>query len=96
MAGPFLVLTTPAFDRLAKGLAKRHPEFREILANAVATLALDPLNIRRERQIKKLIGPARGEGQYRLRVGRWRFRYDVDGRNVVLHYTGLRREDTYR
>jgi len=25
----------------------------------------------------------------------FRFRYDIDGRHVVLHYCGLRREDTY-
>jgi hypothetical protein len=34
--------------------------------------------------------------QYRLRLGRWRFRYDILGNEVVLHYAGLRREDTYR
>ena len=96
MAGSFVVVTTPAFDRLVKGLAKHHPELPEILANAVATLGLDPLNIRRERQIRKLVGPAFGQGQYRLRVGRWRFRYDVEEHVVILHYAGLRREDTYR
>jgi hypothetical protein len=96
MVGPFLVLATPALTRLAEALAKRAPEFPETLANAAATLAPDSLNIRRERQIKKLVGPASGEGQYRLRVGRWRFRYDVHGRNGVLHHAGLRRENTYR
>jgi mRNA-degrading endonuclease RelE of RelBE toxin-antitoxin system len=40
---------------------------------------------------------ARDEGgQYRLRLGRFRFRYDIEGRMVVLYYCGLRREDTYR
>jgi mRNA-degrading endonuclease RelE of RelBE toxin-antitoxin system len=96
MAGPFRVLTTPAFDRLAKGLTKGHPELPAILRQAVAALALDPLNLRRERQIRKLVGRPAGDGQYRLRIGRWRFRYDVDGQNVVLHHVGLRREDTYR
>ena len=37
-----------------------------------------------------------GEGQYRLRLGRFRFRYDIAGREVRLLYCGLRREDTYR
>jgi mRNA-degrading endonuclease RelE of RelBE toxin-antitoxin system len=95
MAEAFVVVTTPAFDRLSKGFTKHHREFPEILANAVATLLRDPLNTKRERQIRKLVGIAFGEGQYRLRMGRWRFRYDVDGRTVVLHYAGLRREDTY-
>ena len=95
MAETFVVVTTSAFDRVAKSLTKHHPEFPETFANAVATLMHDPLNIRRGRQIRKLVGVAFGEGQYRLRLGRWRFRYDVDERTVVLHYAGLRREDTY-
>ena len=37
-------------------------------------------------------GVAAGEGQYRLRSGRFRFRYDVDGLEVVLNGCGLRRE----
>jgi len=36
-----------------------------------------------------------GEGQYRLSLDRWRFRYDVAGRVVLMTYFGLRREDTY-
>lgn len=32
-----------------------------------------------------------GKGQYRLRSGRFRFRYDVAEREVVLLYCGLRR-----
>jgi hypothetical protein len=45
---------------------------------------------------KKLQGVKAGEGQYRLRLQRWRFRYDVWGQEVELNYCGLRREDTYR
>jgi hypothetical protein len=37
----------------------------------------------------------RGEGQWRLALGRFRFRYDIYDQDVVLHYVGLRREDTY-
>ena len=43
----------------------------------------------------KLARVPAGEGQYRLRSGRFRFRYDIAGREVVLLYCGLRREDTY-
>ena len=39
--------------------------------------------------------PAR-RSQWRLPLGRWRFRYGIYGREVVLHYCGLRREETYR
>jgi hypothetical protein len=62
----------------------------------VAILARDPYGRQRQGIIRKLVGVAEGEGQYRLRLGRWRLRYDIEGREVVLHYVGLRREETYR
>jgi mRNA-degrading endonuclease RelE of RelBE toxin-antitoxin system len=46
--------------------------------------------------IRKLMGVAGGEGQHRLRLGRWRLRYDIEGEEVVLHHVGLRREEIYR
>ena len=45
--------------------------------------------------IKKLAGVAASDGQYRLSVGRWRFRYDILHQVVLLSYCGRRREDTY-
>jgi hypothetical protein len=35
------------------------------------------------------------QGQYRLRLARFRFRYDIAGRVVTLVACNLRREDTY-
>ena len=37
-----------------------------------------------------------GHGQWRLRLGRFRFRYDIAGAAVELIDCGIRREDTYR
>lgn len=34
-------------------------------------------------------------GQYRLALRRFRFRYDVFARGVVLYYCGFRRGETY-
>ena len=62
---------------------------------AVEILHNDPQNRTRSYPIKKLEGVGHGEGQYRLALGRFRFRYDIDGQDVVLQYCGLRREDTY-
>ena len=56
----------------------------------------DPYNRERRYHLKKLKGVAAGAGAYRLALGRWRFRYDISGQVVELHYCGLRREDTYR
>ena len=91
----FTVLTTSHFDRLLKKLAPKHPELVERFEEAIAILSLDPYNKSHKYPIKKLQGVAAGEGQYRLRSGRFRFRYDVAEREVVLLYCGLRREDTY-
>ena len=89
------VTTTTHFDRLLKKLAPRHPELVGRFEEAIAILSFDPHNKSRKYQIKKLQGVPTGEGQYRLRSGRFRFRYDIAEREVVMLYCGLRREDTY-
>ena len=97
MTRRFAVRTVPRFDRLLRYLSGRHPELAAIYAKALEILELDPHNASRTHPIRKLQGVARDEGgQYRLRMGRFRFRYDIEGRAVVLYYCGLRREDTYR
>lgn len=96
MTPPFSVRTTPHFDRLAHALQKRHPDFADRYAQALEILKADPTNHSRAYDIKKLEGVRPGEGQYRLRRGRWRFRYEIFGQEVWLFYCGLRREDTYR
>ena len=63
---------------------------------AVEILREDPLNRTRKFSVKKLHDIRQDEGQYRLRLGRFRLRYDVYEDEVVLRYCGLRREDTYR
>lgn len=92
----FAVRTTARFERLARSHAKRHPEFPKLLEEAIAIIASDPYNHAGAHAIRKLTGVQRGDGQYRLRLRRWRFRYDIHGREVALLYCGLRREDTYR
>jgi mRNA-degrading endonuclease RelE of RelBE toxin-antitoxin system len=93
---PYAVLTTPRFDRMLRSLSRRHPDLIERFAAAIDILRVDPYNRGREHAIRKLESVRQGSGQYRLRLGRWRFRYDIYDRDVVLHYCGLRREDTYR
>src|ERR1035441_3983221 len=89
----FSVLTTAYFDRLLKKLAPKHPDLVERFEEAISILATDPHNKSGKYPIKKLQGIQANEGQYRLRSGRFRFRYDIAEREVVLMYCGLRRED---
>jgi mRNA-degrading endonuclease RelE of RelBE toxin-antitoxin system len=96
MTPGFVVHATSRFDRMARALRSKHPGIFTDCLEAMATiLHEDPLNRNRRYDIKKLHGVASGEGQCRLRIGRFRFRYDIKGREVVIHRCGLRREDTY-
>jgi hypothetical protein len=91
----FAVRTVSHYDRLSNKLQKTHRDFEAVEKSAEGILAADPFNRTRQHHIKKLAGVAAGDGQYRLSLGRWRFRYDIIGRLVLLTYCGLRREDTY-
>ena len=92
---PFVVYVTARFERDYRSLLKRHPELAVDYATVIATLSADPHNRTRTHPIKKLEQVAAGDGAYRIRWGRFRFRYDIDGSSVFLKYCGLRREETY-
>ena len=91
----YRVSTTAHFDRLLKKLAPKHPELVQRFEEAISILSSDPHNKSRRHPIKKLQSITAGEGQFRLRSGRFRFRYDIAEGEVVLLYCGLRRGDTY-
>jgi hypothetical protein len=95
MNTPFVVHPTSRYKRLSGKLLKGHPEFEATEQRSAAILSVDPYNGSRQHNIKKLEGIPVGEGQYRLSLGRWRFRYDIIERIVLVSYCGLRREDTY-
>ena len=95
MTPAFTVQTAPRFERLARRLRRQHPEFTTLLREAFDILEIDPYNHSRKYAIKKLTG-TQEEGQWRLRLGHFRFRYDIAGEAVELKYCGLRRENTYR
>jgi len=91
----FAVIATARFERDYRSLLKRHRELPEHYAAVLAALSHDPYNHTRRYQIKKLEGVAPDDGQYRIRDGRFRFRFDIEGIRVFLKYCSLRREDTY-
>jgi mRNA-degrading endonuclease RelE of RelBE toxin-antitoxin system len=92
----FSVRVTPRCERLIKKLNKQHPDFITHYERALRILSSDPYNRARAHPIKKLEGVPAGEGAWRLRLGRWRIRYDIWERQVELSYFGLRREKTYK
>ncbi len=96
MTPAFVVRTTPQFERLYRALRKKHPEVGKFQHTLLTVLGSDPYNQSDRHNIKKLTGIPKGKGQFRLRMKRYRFRYDIHERDVVLHSCGLRREDTYK
>ena len=96
MTAPFSVHATPRYERLVRKLLRGHADLQALQDRVREILASDPYNRTRAYYIKKLEGVRLGEGQYRLTLGRWRFRYDIFSREVWLFYCGLRREATYR
>ncbi len=96
MTPDFVVRTTPQFERLYRALKKKHPEGGKLQNDILTVLRSDPYNQSGRHNIKKLTGIPKGKGQFRLRMKRYRFRYDIHKQDVVLHFCGLRREDTYK
>ncbi len=95
MTPKFQIITTRHFDRAFRKLARRHPQLAKAYAQIVNALQTDPYNRTRSHDIKKLEGVSEGNGQYRIRAGRFRFRYDAEEQVVYLKACALRREDTY-
>lgn len=96
MTPEFTVHTTPRFDREAHVLRERQPDSFKQFSVALDILEHEPYNRCRAHTIKKPEAVPAGKGQYRLRLRRFRFRYDIEENTVTLRYCGLRREDTYR
>jgi mRNA-degrading endonuclease RelE of RelBE toxin-antitoxin system len=91
----FSVRATARFERDARAL-ERQPGFEAALARVILVLGADPYNRARHGDILKLENVPNGEGQYRIRIGRFRFIYDIVESVVFLKHCRLRREDTHR
>ena len=96
MAAPFAVFVTARFERDYRALLKSHRALATEYVAVIDVLQADPYNRTRAHAIRKLEQVEAGDGQYRIRSGRFRFRYDIVGPSVYLKACSLRREDTYR
>ncbi|MBM3239311.1 type II toxin-antitoxin system RelE/ParE family toxin [Candidatus Poribacteria bacterium] len=88
----YRVITTPNFEREAKKLLKRNPRVAEQIEQILEFLKTDPYNRSGMCDIQKLTDVKEGEGQWRIRIGNYRVRYDIISEEVVLHFVGHRRE----
>lgn len=65
-----------------------------IVKELQSVLVRDPYNHTKTHDIKKLKSIEQGNGQYRIRFGDYRIRYDVVQRDVLL-YSFKHRKDAY-
>ena len=94
MAGPFRVVSTPAFEREFRAIARQTPALVLALEELIEILGNDPHNRTGRHKIKKLAGLKPGEGQWRVRWKDYRLRYDIFGNEVVMH-SFRHRKDAY-
>jgi mRNA-degrading endonuclease RelE of RelBE toxin-antitoxin system len=92
MPESFHIHVSSRFHREAQKLLRQHPELTDALEGVREVLRVDPTNHSGEHDITKLTGVAQGEGQWRIRVGHYRLRYDITSRDVVLYSFRHRRE----
>lgn len=91
----FDVSYSSAFDRDAKKLRKKDKKITGVIETANKILQNDPFNVRQIKNIKKLVDIEKGCGQWRIRFGDYRIRYDIADKDVVLHSI-KNRKDIYK
>lgn len=92
MATGFRLIATPPFERSLRRLAKKNLQIASMVEQMLLVMQEDPLNLSRKHNIKKLTNIDEGSGQWRIRSGVYRPRYDVIGKDVVLYSINHRKE----
>lgn len=85
----YKVIATKTFERRYKKLLALDSGLKSFFATALNQLEEAP---RAGRASKKLVGVPHGDGAWRLRLGRYRLRYDISGKTVTLHTIALRKD----
>ena len=94
MPSRYLTRPTSAFQRDVRSLTKRNPNLLIAIDEMERTLQEDPFNLTRQHQITKLVNVKVGNGQWRIRSGDYRLRYDIVGDEVIM-YSFTHRKETY-
>ena len=92
---PYRTITTPQYERSVRKITKRNPEILRRIMKLTEILKIDPYNQTKRYDIKKLEGIKPDEGQWRIRSGDYRIRYDIFSEDVVL-YLASDRKGAYR
>ena len=94
MPSRYRILVTSFFEKDLRRQSKKDHEILKEIENLKKILEIDPYNLSRRFDIKKLKGIKSGEGQFRIRTKQYRLRYDIFGQDVVL-YSFRHRKDIY-
>ncbi len=79
----FIVKFTRKAFQLAEKLTKRDLSVKQRLNRMVQILREDPYNLSRQHDIQKLTNEP--IGAWRIRIGKYRMRYDIEKDIVVIH-----------
>jgi mRNA-degrading endonuclease RelE of RelBE toxin-antitoxin system len=81
----FRLISTPPFEQDVRKRTRRNRTLQAEVMGMLEILRKDPYNTSTAHNISKLKAVTSGEGQWRLRSGDYRLRYDIFGDEVVLH-----------
>jgi len=90
----FRLLPSTRFKRDFEEIYERNRAIARQIETVKIILLHDPYNRSHRYDIKKLKDVLQGEGQYRIRSGKYRLRYDIIGDDVVL-YSFKHRKEAY-
>lgn len=94
MVGKFNILTTSAFDKMLKKVFKKDKKISKSIKEISNILKENPYG-ENNSKIKKLTDIKQNDGMWRIRFHEYRIRYDVIGKDVVLHSI-KNRKDSYK
>ena len=78
----FTVFMTPRSRRQYEKMIRRQPGIQLQVDQLLAVLEKDPYNLTKYFDIKKLVDEQ--QGQWRIRSGNYRLRYDIDEEKIII------------
>ncbi|MDO8575631.1 MAG: type II toxin-antitoxin system RelE/ParE family toxin [bacterium] len=91
----YKIFVDKVFDKELRKSIKIHKDILKYYEKAITTLSIYPLNLSKAHDIKKLNGVKMWQGEWRIRIGNYRLRYDVKNLNVHL-FSINHRKDIYK
>ena len=90
----FTVHTTQVFEKMSKKIIRKDKELYKLIEETIDILEENPYG-ENSFKIKKLTDIKQDDGKWRIRFRDYRIRYDIIGRDVILHSIRNRR-DSYK